>query len=222
MARRIALVIAAAALLIGALPTLALAAPPEGYRVINYRHADGGFETADGCIGTEVYFGSTTAKYGGRPGPVNKQAGPTDLLVVLSDLCGEPIGKGYPLLALWQGQTMVGLESNAQLSRAWVDATFEVTDDVSGATETARLVMSWQSTGRATRDPVHSHARFPGEAIVNSHDNNTIVDAVATGTVTIGDWSIAVQTTDAHLSSVKAGCQVIVHPKSPNADYDCL
>ena len=51
MARRIVLVIAAAALLIGALPTLALAAPPEGYRVIDYRHADGGYATADGCIG---------------------------------------------------------------------------------------------------------------------------------------------------------------------------
>lgn len=222
MARRIVLVIAAAALLIGALPTIVLAAPPEGYRVISYRHADGGSASEQGCISTRVYFGSAMANYGGRPGPVNKQAGPTDLLVIVSDLCGEPVGKGYPVIALWQGQAMVGLESDAQFNRAWVDATFTVTDDVSGATDTAHLVMSWQSTGRATRDPVHSHVRFPGEAIVNSHDNNTIVGAVATGTISIGGWSTDVSTADAHLSSVKAGCQVIIHPNTQDVDYDCL
>jgi hypothetical protein len=44
---------------------------------------------------------------------------------------------------------------------------------------------------------------------------------VATGTVSIGDWSVNVLTTDAHLSSVKAGCQVILHPQA-DADFDCV
>lgn len=222
MLRRFVLLAAAAALFGGALPAATLAAPPEGYRVISYRHADGGFAIARGCTGTEIFFGSTAATYGGRPGPVNKQAGPTDVLVVVSDLCGEPVGKGFPIIALWQGQTMVGLDSDPQFNRAWIDATLTVVDDVSGATATAHLVMAWESTARATRDPVHSHARFPGEAIVNSHDNNLMVDAVATGTVSIGGWSTDVRTTDAHLSSVQAGCQVILHPRAENADYDCV
>jgi hypothetical protein len=29
-----------------------VAAPPEGYRVINIRHADGASSSIDGCIGT--------------------------------------------------------------------------------------------------------------------------------------------------------------------------
>jgi hypothetical protein len=220
MARRLVLLLGSVLLMGAFAPAAALATPPEGYRVITYRHADGSFASADGCVGTEVFFGSGAAVYGARPGPVNKQAGPTDVLVIISDLCAEPVGKGYPVIALWQGQAMIGLESDAQLSRAWVDAAFTVYDDV-GVAETAHLSMLWESTGRATRDPVHSHVRFPGEAVVNSHDNNTFVDAVATGTVSVGDWSLNVLTADAHLSSVKAGCQVILHPQV-DADFDCV
>jgi hypothetical protein len=216
------ILIAAAALSIGLIPAAAAAAPPDGYRVISYRHADGGASSLDGCIGTEIYVGSTDAKYGGRPGPVVKQAGPTDVLVIVSDRCAAPVGKGYPLLALWQGQAMVGLESNAQFTSASVDAVIPVTDDVSGASSTAHLVMTWTATGRATKDPTHLHVRFPGIAVVNSHDNDTMVDAVATGSVTIGGWSAGVWTADAHLASVKAGCQVMVHPGAENQDISCV
>jgi hypothetical protein len=221
MSRRTFLV-AATVLLIGSMPAAASAAPPEGYRVISYRHGDGGVSSVDGCIGTDVYFGATDAVYGGRPGPINKQAGPTDVLVIVSDLCGEPVGKGYPLIALWQGQAMVGLASNAQFTSASVDAWIPVTDDVSGASDTAHLVMSWTSTGRATKDPTHIHVRFPGIAVVNSHDNDTMVDAIATGSVTIGAWSVDVWTADAHLSSVKAGCQAIIHPGVSDPDIGCI
>ncbi len=221
MSRRTILV-AAAALSIGLIPAAAAAAPPDGYRVISYRHADGGASSVDGCIGTEVYVGSTDAKYGGRPGQVVKQAGPTDVLVIVSDLCAAPVGKGYPKLALWQGQAMVGLSSNAQFTSASVDAMIPVTDDVSGAIGTAHLVMTWTSTGRATKDPTHLHVRFPGMAVVNSHDNDTMVDATASGSVTIGAWSAQVWTTDAHLSSVKAGCQVIIHPGAGEPDIGCI
>jgi hypothetical protein len=221
MSRR-TILLAATALLIGGIPAAASAAPPEGYRVISYRHADGGASSVDGCIGTDVYVGSTDAVYGGRPGPVNKQAGPTDVLVIVSDLCGEPVGKGYPHLALWQGQAMVGLVSDARFATASVDAWIGVTDDVSGTIATAHLVMSWTATGRATKDPTHLHVRFPGLAVVNSHDNDTMVDAIASGSVTIGAWSTQVWTADAHLSTVKAGCQVMVHPGAENPDIGCI
>ena len=134
----------------------------------------------------------------------------------------EPVGKGYPLLALWQGQAMVGLESNAQFSRASVDAWIAVSDDVSGATDTAHLVMTWTATDRATLDPSHLHVRFPGIAVVNSHDNDTMVDAVASGWLSIGAWSTRVDTSDAHLSSVKAGCQAMIHPGIEDPDIGCI
>jgi hypothetical protein len=222
MSRRTLLVIAGGVMLAALIPAAAMAGPPEGYRVISYRHADGGASSVDGCIGTDVYFGSTDAVYGGRPGTINKQAGPTDVLVIVSDLCGEPVGKGYPLLALWQGQAMVGLQSNAQFTSASVDAWIPVSDDVSGATDTAHLAVTWTATGRATLDPTHLHVRFPGVAVVNSHDNDTMVDAGASGTLSIGAWSTDIATTDAHLSSVRAGCQAMIHPGIANPDIGCI
>ncbi len=222
MSRRSIIAVTATALLAALIPAAALAAPPVGYRVIDYRHGDGGSSGVDGCIGTDVYFGSTDAVYGGRPGRINKQAGPTDVLVIVSDLCGEPVGKGFPLIALWQGQAMVALESNAQLTTASVDAWIPVSDDVSGASDTAHLVVTWTASGRATKDPTHLHVRFPGVAVVNSHDNDTMVDAVATGSVTIGAWSAAIWTDAAHLSSVKAGCQAMIHPGLEDPDIGCI
>ena len=222
MSRRTFLVVAASAMLAALVPAGTLAAPPEGYRVIDYRHADAYAGSVDGCIGTDVYLGSTDAVYGGRPGTINQQAGPTDVLVIVSDLCGEPVGKGYPLLALWQGQAMVGLRSNAQFTTASVDAWIPVSDDVSGATDTAHLAMSWTSSGRATVDPTHLHVRFPGVAVVNSHDNDTMVDAVASGSVSIGAWSTEIWTDDANLSSVKSGCQAMIHPGIQDPDIGCI
>lgn len=231
MSRRSLLGFSLATALAALVPAAALAAPPEGYRVISYRHADGSFASADGCTGTEVFFGSTDAVYGGRPGPVNKQAGPTDVLVIVSDLCAErttgfaaaaaePPGGGP--LAFWQGQAMVGLQSNAQFTAASVRADVPVIDEVTGASAVAHLDLTWTATGRAVRDPSHLHVRFPGIAVVNSHDNDTLSDATASGTVAIGDLSIQVATPDAHLTSVKAGCQVILHPGVEEADVDCL
>jgi hypothetical protein len=221
MSRR-TLPVIAAVMLAALIPAAALAAPPEGYRVISYRHADGGASNVDGCIGTEVYFGSTDAVYGGRPGTINKQSGPTDVLVVVSDLCAEPVGKGHPQLAVWQGQAMAGLDSDARFSTASVDAWIPVVDDVSGATDTAHLVVTWTASGRATLDPTHLHVRFPGVAVVNSHDNDTMVDATAAGRLTIGAWSTELSTADAHLSSVKAGCQAMIHPGIEDPDIGCI
>ena len=222
MIRRTLLAVATVAVLAGLMPAVTMAAPPEGYRVIDSRHADGGMSSVDGCVGTDVFFGSTDAVFGGRPGTINKQAGPTDVAVILSDVCAEPVGKGFPVLAAWTGQTMVGLVSDARFTTASVDAWIPVTDDVTGASATAHLVMSWTASGRATPDPSHIHNRIAGVAVVNSHDNNTMVDAIAAGSVTIGGWTTEVWTDAAHLASVRASCQVVLHPGVPDADVDCL
>lgn len=203
------------------MPATTVAAPPEGYRVISYRHADGAFSTQDGCYLTEVFFGSTLAKYGGRPGRVNKQAGPTDLLMTISDTCAEPVGKHFPAVHSWTAQVMVGLESTAQFNRAWVHATLPVIDEVTGEAGTATLDLAWAAVSRAERSPSHVHVRLPHEAIAVGHDNDTIVDAIATGTITVGGTTYQIWTDSAHLSSVKAGCQVVVHPHA-TTDVECV
>jgi hypothetical protein len=220
--RRLFLIPLAISLLAAAMPVATLAAVPDGYRVISYRHAEGYVASADGCVLTEAYFGSTAAKYGGRPGPINKQAGPTDVLLIVSDVCAEPVGKGYPKLAVWQGQAMVGLGSTAQFDRAWVQAAIPVHDDVSGADSFAVIDLSWVSTERAVIDPSHYHERFPGIAVVNSHDNDTMVAATVTGTMEIGEIGLEISSSDALLSSVKAGCQVMTHPGVENPDIACI
>ena len=223
MPRRTVLVSALFTVLIGLVPALALATTPDGYRVISYRHADGGFSSVEGCVLTQVFLGSTDAKYGStQGGPVNKQAGPTDILFIQSDLCGEPVGKGYPPIHVWQGQAMIGLQSNAQFSVGWVQGSMPISDDVTGTTATATFDLRWESTARATRDPSHLHVRFPGIAIVNSHDNDTMVDAVMSGSLAIGGSTTSVWSSDARLSTVKAGCSVIVHPGADASDISCV
>ena len=218
--RRPVLVAVIAALAV-ALPGTVAASPPEGYRVISYRHADGGFSMQDGCYLTEAFFGSTMAKYGNRPGRVNKQAGPTDLLLTISDTCAPPEGKHYPPVHSWMAQTMVGLESNAQFTNAWVLAELPVVDEVTGESGLAQLDLRWTAVGRARPDPSHRHVRFPHEAMAIGHDNNTMEDAVVTGTITVGGVTYEIWSDSAHLSSVKAGCQVIVHPHA-TTDVECI
>jgi hypothetical protein len=209
-----------AALVAGALPALTLGAVPEYHRVISSRHADATFTTQDGCLLTEVSLGSTDATYGGRPGPVNKQ-GLTDVSVRVSDTCQEPVGKGYPSVAMWQGFTLDTLQSTPQLTAAWIDAFIPVSDDVSGATVDAHLIVQWTADGPFDHDPGHLHVRFPDEGTVNSHYNNWIRPAVAEGSVEIDGITLAIgPTSDAHLSLVKYGCQTIIHPSS-DADLDC-
>ena len=173
MPKRPVLVSALFTVLIGLVPALALASTPDGYRVISYRHADGGFSSVEGCVLTQVFLGSTDAKYGSTQGPVNKQAGPTDVLFIQSDLCGEPIGKGYPPIHVWQGQAMIGLHSDAQFSVGWVQGSMPVSDDV-------------------------------------------------TGTLTIDGTTTTIWSGDARLSTVKAGCQVMVHPGADASDISCV
>jgi hypothetical protein len=209
-----------AAVLMAALPALAAAAIPDYQRVISLRHADATFASLDGCLLSEVFLGSTDAVFGGRPGPVNKQ-GLTDVSLRVSDTCQPPEGKGFPVVAMWQGQTLDSLGSTSQLTAAWIDAAIPVLDDVSGGSAVAHLVMDWSAAGPFDHDPGHLHVRLPQEGTVNSHWNNWMRPAVASGRLEIDGTTLQIgPTSDAHLSLVKYGCQTIIHPGS-GADLDC-
>lgn len=208
------------ALLLGALPVSALAAVPDYQRVISSRHADAAFSTLDGCLLTEVFLGSTEAVFGGRPGPVNRQ-GLTDVSVRVSDTCQPPAGKGYPIVAMWQGQTLDRLGSTPRLDVAWIHAVIPVSDDFSGRSVDAVLDMTWTAVGPMDHDPGHLHTRYPHAAIANSHNNNWMRDAVAEGTLALDGALLSLGPTgDAHISLVQYGCQVIVHPGA-QVDLSC-
>jgi hypothetical protein len=202
------------------LPLTALGAVPEYQRVISSRHADAAVASQDGCLLTEVFLGSTDAVFGGRPGPVNKQ-GLTDVSMRVSDTCQEPVGKGFPVVAMWQGQTLDPLHSTARLTAAWIDVVMPVTDDVSGRTVPAHLVVRWTADGAFDHDPGHLHVRFAHVGVVNSHYNNWLRPAIAAGSLEIDGLTMTIgPTTEAHLSLVKYGCQTIIHPGS-GGDLDC-
>lgn len=208
------------ALLLAMLPTTATAAIPEYQRVISSRHADAAFAALDGCLLTEVFLGSTDAVFGGRPGPVNKQ-GLTDVSMRISDTCAPPVGKGYPALAVWQGQTLDRLDTTPRLDSAWIHAVIPVSDDVSGRTVDAVLDLRWTAAGPMDHDTGHLHTRYPHYGIANSHQNTWMRDAVAEGTLLIDGTLMQLGPSwDAHLSLVMYGCQTIIQPNS-GGDLDC-
>jgi hypothetical protein len=210
-------------------PSTASADVPEYQRVIKSRLADAALMDVAGCIRTEIFVSSSDSVFGGRPGPVNKQ-GLTGALVSQFDTCSSastdkvgaaakpPPGK---LIFSGIGQTREPLNSTPRFDRAWIDVTVPVLDEISGRTVPVRLDLQWALVGEFDRDTVHTHVRVPHGAIVNSHSQTLMGDAVVTGTATIGTDLIDFgSTAGAHLQQVKYGCQVITHPHG-TVDLDC-
>jgi len=220
------LVIAAGA---GLVPTAAGAAVPEYQRVIEARLADAALVDVAGCIRTEIFVSSSDNVFGGRPGPVNKQ-GLTGALVGQFDTCASDAtgtvratAKPPPGKVIFSGigQTLDPLSTTPRFDRAWVDATLPVLDEISGRTIPVRLDLHWSLVGEFDRDTVHSHVRLPHGAIVNSHSQTLMGDAVVSGGVRIGTEPFVFGPTNgAHLQQVKFGCQVISHPHG-DVDLDC-
>jgi hypothetical protein len=224
------LVSVAAALCVAVAPTSTASADvPEYQRVIKSRFADAALVDVTGCIRTVIFVSSSDNVFGGRPGPVNKQ-GLTGVLVEQWNTCagadaavhpsaapppdGEPIFSGI-------GQTLDPLHTNAQFDRAWISVTVPVLDEISEHTVPVRLELQWSLVGEFDRDTTHSHVRVAHGAIVNSHSQTLMGDAIVRGTVTIGsDRLVFGPTTGAHLQQVKYGCQVITHPHG-DVDLDC-
>lgn len=208
----------------------ATAAVPDYQRVINSRFTDAALVDSAGCIRTELFVSSSDNVFGGHPGPVNKQ-GLTSILVRRLDTCAGATESGPGAAAAPPpagtvifdgiGQTLDPLESTARFERAWIDAVLPVLDEVSGQTVPVHLDLVWTLVGEFDRDTVHSHVRVPHGAIVNSHSQTLMGDALVGGTVTIGSEALEFGPTEgAHLQQVKYGCQVVSHPQG-DADLDC-
>jgi hypothetical protein len=210
-------------------PNAASADVPEYQRVIKSRLADAALVGVAGCIRTEIFVSSSDSVFGGRPGPVHKQ-GLTGVLVSQFDTCSgagtgtvraaaePPPGK---LIFSGIGQSLDPLNSTARFDRAWIDVTVPVLDEISGRTVPVHLDLQWALVGEFDRDTVHTHVRVPHGAIVNSHSQTLLADAVVSGTATIGADLVGFgPTVGAHLQQVKYGCQVITHPHG-TVDLDC-
>jgi len=227
--RWLSMSIAAALCLALAEPWFASADVPEYQRVIKSRFADAALVNVTGCIRTVIFVSSSDNMFGGRPGPVNKQ-GLTSALVGQWNTCASANAAvhaaaapppGGELILSGIGQTVDPLNTNAHFDRAWISATVPVLDEISGNTVAVRLDLQWSLVGQFDRDTTHSHVRVAHGAIVNSHSQTLMGDAVVRGAVTIGpDRLVFGPTTEAHLQQVKYGCQVITHPDS-DVDLDC-
>ena len=209
------------ALLTLALPAGASAAPPHREHVISARHADAAFSTLDGCLLSEVFVSSMDGMFSGSPGgPLNKQ-GLTSVLIIVSDTCQPPVGKGYPKVFEGLGQTLDPLVMSARGDEATINAVIPVLDEVAGAWHDVELSLTWVAISERQRDTTHSHVLERHGGVINSAANNWSADAAAFGSVLLDGVNITPSTTfSAHLSEVKQNCLVVQHPRG-GADFDC-
>lgn len=206
-------------------PATAAADVPEYQRVIFSRHADAASVDQTGCLKTEIWVSTSDNVFGGRPGPVNKQ-GLTSALVRQIDVCGEGVAAAAAppegdVVFDGIGQTLDPLQTTPRFDRAWIDVTLPVLDEVSNTTVPVHLDLEWTPVGEFDRDTVHTHAKVPHGAIVNSHSQTLMADAAVSGTVTVDGTPYTFEPVgDAHLQQVKYGCQLIDHPQG-EADLSC-
>ncbi|MFN2483688.1 MAG: hypothetical protein ABR509_01955 [Candidatus Limnocylindria bacterium] len=208
--------------MLAALPAATLAAQPDRQHVIVSNTADAAFSTLDGCIVTEVFVSSMDGAFQGSPGgAVNKQ-GLSSVLIVISDTCQEPIGKGFPKLFEGIGQTLDPLAaSSAAVEWATLEATIPVFDEVSGATYDVDVDLAWTAISTATHDTTRVHVAERQAGIVNSAANNWAADAAAYGSVLLEGVNLTPSPTfDAHLGRVKQNCLVVSLPHGAT-DFDC-
>jgi len=220
--RRLIAVAGALALLTALVPAAASAHVPENqYQVISARNAYAAFFMTDGCYETQVWVSSTDAKFGGRPGRVNKQ-GLTSLSVIVYDTCQPTAGKHPPVVFEASGQDFTKLGTTPRMSRAWVSTSYGTTDEATGQPVSLAFDMAWQLDGELSHDTSHIHVPPSDQGVANSHENDLRGNAIAWGSVTINGVTMELPTTsDAGLELIKGGCQVIVRPGQPS-DLACV
>lgn len=212
------------ALLLAAVPTVVGASAVEDYaRVIRSRHAGATFTQVDGCTQVEVFISAMDAKFGARPGTVNKQ-GLVGVLYAERDVCGEPGPKGFPIVYSADGMSLDHLETNSKFTSAWLDVSIPSTD-MDGNPVQIGLDLRWSPTEKMQKSKVSGNDWFPvGEkrgAHVHTWSHGLRAAAVAWGEVTVGGQAISLApTNDATLEQIRYFCQVIQHPKG-GYDVDC-
>lgn len=199
-----------------ALPAAASAATPAIYHTIEGNFASAYFTSLDGCLQTDVWVASSAATYAPQPGvadALNKQ-GLTSVQIFVYDTCQPMEGKHYPIVADWFAQSADRLVAESRMRSAHVVATLTMTDSVSGDSAAVPIDVAWQATAVAHPDTVrNNHVRFPGEGIVNTHDNNINLSALASGTVLLGGVNVSPDPDpSATLEQVKSACMEIGYP----------
>jgi hypothetical protein len=217
---------AAALALAMVMPATAWASTPAIYHTISGTFASAYFTTLDGCLQTEVWISTSVAKYAPQPGVpdrLNKQ-GLTSISVLVYDTCQPPAGKHFPLVADWWAQTSDRLVAEPRLRGAHLDAVLPMVDSISGATADVPVHLTWRAMARAHPDTVrNNHVRFLGEGIVNTHDNNMVLPAMAWGSITLNGLNVASGTDDgASLEQVKSACMEIRYPHWAGETYYCF
>jgi len=225
---RLGMVIAIAAALLLTAPPVG-AAVPDYQRVIKARSASAGVGVEVGCLQTMVWVSSSDSMFGGRPGRVVKQ-GLTSVSVTRVDTCAgssdtalAPAGGPPAGVTVFDGtgQTLDRLRSTPRFTKAWIDVTLPLLDEVSGTTVPVHVDLTWLPVGPYQRDTTSTHARDPGAGIVNSHTQTLMADATVSGTVLVGSELLTFGPSgNATLEQVKYGCQLIRHPRS-NTDFSC-
>jgi hypothetical protein len=214
MTRRFAAALAALTMLV-AVPSLALGGQATIYHTISASTAFAVFGSTDDCLRTTVWISSTDGRWAAQPGPATT-SGLTSVAIQVTDACGRiavAAGGGPAPLFDWVGQDFVPLAATPRLTSARVATSQEGIDAVSGDTFTVAIDVEWTAAGSLDADPVRSHVRFPGEVVVNSHDNNLLRPATATATVTIDGQLLALDPTwDASMELVRSGCMEVPWP----------
>jgi hypothetical protein len=208
---------ALAAVTMLALPATTSAATPAIYHTIDGRFASAYFTSLDGCLQTDVWVASSAAPYAPQPGgsdALNKQ-GLTSVQIFVYDTCQPLEGKHYPIVADWFAQSSDRLVTESRMRSAYLRATLTMTDSVSGASADVPIDLVWQASAAAHPDTVrNNHVRFAGEGIVNTHDNNINLSAVASGTVWLNGVNVSPDPDlSATLEQIRSACMEVGYPQ---------
>jgi hypothetical protein len=210
--------------LLASMPATAGASVIDDYaRVIRSRHAGATFTQVDGCIRSELFISAMDAKFGARPGPVNKQ-GLVGVFYAQRDVCGEPGPKGYPIVYSADGMTLDRLGTSPQFTRAWLNAAIPAID-MDGNPVEIGLDLQWRPTERLQRSRVKGNAWLPEGVNLGAHvhtfSHGLSAAAVSWGQLTVNGQSLTLTpTSDAQLEQVRYFCQVIQHPQG-GAEVAC-
>ena len=152
----------------------------------------------------------------GDGGGVSRQ-GLTSLAILVEDTCAAAGsvsvlaggGGGGAVTADWLGQTQAALVVRGNLNEARLVATIPMEDQVSGLQAVASVDLTWTATGPDLVRPSHVHLRWPQTVVLNSNSNDTMRDAIASGTVLFEGENVTPQPADGLLSTTRFHCRQI-------------
>jgi hypothetical protein len=214
----------AALALVPALAPAAHAAPPRMYHTVSAESASFDSLQVEGCLQTELFVGATTGHWAGRHGPATKQAGPTGVLVRITDICQEApegfgtaaAGPGGAVVLQVEAQGMIGLTTDQHLTSATVTGTLDGTDQ-DGAPVTVGVDVTWTAVGPLEHTTYSIHDGFP-DGNATSTGNEWSRAATGTATVTLDGQALWGFDDDARIERTKGHCIEI--PKGAPSDAE--